>query len=337
MKIAIATTTIHISNVIALHQEYYPDAVIHIAGDRKTPHGQMRAFIKTLPNVRYYSPEDQQVYACSEPIGWNKIMRRNLAILEAIKDGADVIVSIDDDNIPMTRNHIPAMGKLLELPFSGCILSSENHWLNPGIFLVPPVIIRGFDFDKKGGALIYETVVRKKVGVAAGLSLGDPDITAAEWLVNPPKVTGYHELLESGFVVSPDTWSPFNSQNTAWRRELAPLMFVIPFVGRYDDIWCCYIAERIMRETDFHIYFGKPFSLQSRVAHNYISELALEMPGIKYTDQLCKFLDSLTLPHGDVNEKLKAIFTELKETDFFPQEASDAGIAWCEDITKVWK
>jgi hypothetical protein len=289
--------------------------------------------------VHYYSPEDQEAlgYACSEIIGWNSIQRRNIAMLEAIKGGADVIVLIDDDNIPMTRDHIPAMGKLLETPFSGCMVSSDNRWVDSGRFLVPPVIMRGLDWTKKDGKLKFHPVVQKKIGLVAGLSLGDPDINASEWLVKAPYVSNSHELLNTGFLVSPDAWAPFNSQNTAWQRELFPLMFVIPFIGKYDDIWCSYIAERIMRETEFHVYFGKPFSLQARNVHNYIYDLTTEILGIEYTEKFCNILDSLTLRGEDVNARIGYIFKELKKTDFFPQKAAEAGIAWCKDIARIWK
>jgi hypothetical protein len=339
MKTAIVTTTIHVPKVVALHQEYYPEAEVYIAGDKKTPHDALRSFIKQLPATRYYAPEDQEKlsWSCSEIIGWNTIQRRNIAALEAVKDGVDSIVLIDDDNIPMARDHIPAMGTLLERPFSGCMINADNRWVDSGAFLVPPVIMRGVSWTKKGGKQSFAPAVREKIGVVAGLSLGDPDINAAEWLVKPPYVTGAHELLETGCIIDHNVWSPFNSQNTAWRRELFPLMFVIPFIGKYDDIWGSYLAERVMRETEYYVYFGKPFSLQARNAHNYIYDLSIEMLGIEHTDHLCDFLDSLTLRGEDVNEKLKFIFTELAKTDFFPREASRAGIAWCDDIAKVWK
>jgi hypothetical protein len=340
MKIAIITTTIHVPKIVALHNEYYPEAVFYITGDRRTPHDEVCSFIKDFHNVRYYTPDDQDClgYSCSEAIGWNTIQRRNIAMLEAIKDGVDVIVTIDDDNIPMSRNHISSMGNLIEKSFSGCMIDSDNRWVDSGQFLIPPVIMRGFSWSKKGGKLSFKPVVRKKIGIVAGLSLGDPDINASEWLVKPPYVTGAQELLETGFIVDHNVWSPFNSQNTAWRRDLFPLMFVIPHIGtRYDDIWCSYIAERIMRETDFYLYFGKPFSFQARNVHNYIKDLSIEMFGIEHTDRFCELLDSFSLPDGNLNEKVRYIFRELKRTDFFPKKAAEAGIAWCEDIEKVWK
>jgi hypothetical protein len=339
MKVSIVTTTIHVPEVLALHSEYYSDASFYITGDKKTPENELRNFLKAIPNAHYYSPEEQEKlgYACSGLIGWNTIQRRNIALLEAIKAGSDVIVIIDDDNIPLSRGHVSDMCSLIDKPFSGCLVNSDNRWVDTGRFLVPGVIMRGLSWGKKNGALHYESAVRKDVGVVYGLSIGDPDINASEWLVKPPYVTGAWELMNPGLLVSKEAWCPFNSQNTAWRRELFPLMFLVPFVGKYDDIWGSYIAERIMRETQYYLYFGKPFSLQARNDHNYIHDLETEMLGIKYTQMLCDRLDEMAVTGSDVNAMLEAIFSRLSKQDFFPSKAAEAGLAWCKDIQKVWR
>ena len=36
----------------------------------------------------------------SDAIGWNSIQRRNIGLLYAYEQGADVIATVDDDNIP---------------------------------------------------------------------------------------------------------------------------------------------------------------------------------------------------------------------------------------------
>jgi hypothetical protein len=41
-------------------------------------------------------------------------------------------------------------------------------------------------------------------------------------------------------------------------------MLVLVGVGRYDDIWGSYIAQRVMAETGHRVHYGKPFVWQER-------------------------------------------------------------------------
>ncbi len=107
MKVALITTTIYVPRVLELYRNISKDVWFFVAGDRKTPHKETRSFVEKLGSAIYYSDEDQEKlgYKSSEIIGWNKIMRRDIALLEAIKHGADIIISIDDDNIPLDENY----------------------------------------------------------------------------------------------------------------------------------------------------------------------------------------------------------------------------------------
>jgi hypothetical protein len=50
--------------------------------------------------------------------------------------------------------------------------------------------------------------------------LGDPDIDAMARLCLMLNATAY--TRSDSYALAPDTWSPFNSQNTAVRREVRP-------------------------------------------------------------------------------------------------------------------
>ena len=68
-----------------------------VVGDKKTPNTY------SLDNGLYLSPDDQQDMSAdlSELIGWNCIQRRNFGLLYAFNLGADVVCTVDDDNIPL--------------------------------------------------------------------------------------------------------------------------------------------------------------------------------------------------------------------------------------------
>ena len=71
-----------------------------IVGDTKTPHDEYKVLENN--NVVYLTPEQQEeLYPeLSETIGWKSIQRRNIGFVYAYHNGADIIATVDDDNIP---------------------------------------------------------------------------------------------------------------------------------------------------------------------------------------------------------------------------------------------
>ena len=340
MKIALITTTIYVPRVLELYRSMDPDVIFIITGDRKTPHKETRNFIEKLGNAVYYSDSDQVKlgYKCSEIIGWNKIMRRNISLLEAMKCGAEIIISIDDDNIPLHHDYFADFKSILTSPYNGLMADSERHWFNVGDFLNPTVYHRGFPYDYRHIDLKchLSSVCGAKVGVAAGLWLGDPDINAMERITNRPSVHQLSsELLRAGILVDESCLAPFNSQNTAYVAELAPLMMVLVGVGRYDDIWASYIAQRVMMEAGYHVYFGRPFVWQERNPHSQWSNLKDEIFGMEFTTRFCQDLLAAKLGEGCVLEKLRRLYEHLRAVDYLPPVVYELGKAWCDDVERA--
>ena len=103
MKLALITTTIYVPHALLRYRELNKEVMFFIAGDRKTPHQEVRRLVSTLGNAVYYSDTEQEKlgYRSSQVIGWNQVQRRNIALLEALKYGADIIITVDDDNVPL--------------------------------------------------------------------------------------------------------------------------------------------------------------------------------------------------------------------------------------------
>ena len=76
-----------------------------IVGDLKTPHEKYLNLTKKYKNIFYLTPDSQKkLYpAISKLIGWNTIQRRNIGFIHAIKNDAEIIATIDDDNIPYDK------------------------------------------------------------------------------------------------------------------------------------------------------------------------------------------------------------------------------------------
>lgn len=327
MKTALITTTIGSAGVLRLYRSLDPSVRFFIAGDFKSNNSVLDLLVDDIGNAEYLGVTDQKKinYACSEVIGWNSIQRRNIATLEALKWGADYIISVDDDNIPLG----PYFSEFDFANHNGLQAESSSGWFDVG----GPH--RGFPHTKRGGVSIHP-VVGAKIGVMAGVCLGDPDIDAVTRIAIGPALAHAPLQLHSGVVFDPSSgWTVYNSQNTCFIRELAPAMFMIPGIGRMDDIYASLITQRVMRDRDYVVHFGKPFVHQQRNKHDLIKDLKAEIFGMEHIVEFAEWLDGLDLSNLPVLPAVKAIYTCMPELKWMPAQAYEAGIAWTEDCEKV--
>lgn len=331
MKIALVTTTINVPHVLRLYRRCDPDVRFFVGIDKKTP-AWTPDFTASLQPVVPVWGED---WACSEPIGWNSIQRRNIATLEALRWGADFIVSVDDDNIPTNRNYFFDHLRL-DSPFCGLLAHPETDWFDIGAFLDPPASHRGFPHQHAGRRPRLSHVVDARIGVCAGIVMGDPDIAAMTRIVQAPHVLNVSPLLNSGIAVNPrHTWTVFNSQNTAIVRDLAPAFCMLSGVGRYDDIFASLIMQRVMRDTGHHVLFGPPFVYQERNIQDLQRNISDEMLGMRHTIDFADWLDGLDLSTTSVLDAVRGVFTLMSALDWMPQQTREAGLAWVSDCEKV--
>lgn len=338
MRTALITTTIYVPWVLKYYRHADPSVTFIITGDEKTPHDRVDSFVKTLGNALYYDVEDQKAlgYKCSDVIGWNCVMRRSIALLEAIRLlHPDIIITIDDDNIPLDiGNYFKTFRQVLSTPYIGPVVYSDSCWFNVGSMFEPPIRHRGFPYDQESGYAIGFDI-DKTVGVVAGLWYGDPDISAVERIVNKPQILQMSDILQQGIVVDNECFTPFNSQNTGYLGKLAPLMAVLPIVGRYDDIWASYIAERIMLETGHCVFYGPPFTWQERNEHNLITNLEDEIFGMRHTSIFCNDLRNMNMGAGSPVEMLARVYEQMEHLAYIPQRLKEFGRAWMSDLEEV--
>lgn len=329
MKISVATTTIHdCSAQLRWLNACDPDVPVYVALDEKTPpiHDSLA---KTLAGDNY---------KCSDLLGWNTIERRNVAILEALRDKADVIVLWDDDNIPLMgfyfdefRNAFFAEGMHGKLS-----LTSPTGWFDPGSLLQPPVRHRGFP-HQVASAYDIGPPSDLKVGLAGGIVLGDPDIGAVERIAKAPIAHGFSELLRQGVIVDNKTWTITNSQNTAVLRQFVPCMLTCPQFGRYADIMASLICQRVMREHGYAVHLGLPAVWQQRNKHDLVKDLRDEMFGMQHILSFANALDMWTLVEGaTVLEHVASCYDALyRYWKPFPKSVTDLVCAWCDDCESV--
>ena len=217
----------------------------------------------------------------------------------------DVVVSVDDDNEPMGAYFAD-----LEHSFAGDTerWAAKDHWFNLGGLGKQAYRYRGLSPRQPISARLSPKGKPSRIGVVNGLIYGDPDINATERLERDPHVWDYEQTAKDGIAVDPrHTWTPINSQNTAWRAELAPLMMVLPGVGRYDDVFGSYIAQKVLAARGERVLFGRPFVRHQRHPHDVLQDIEDELYGMRNTAALIRRLEEIEVRGGTVIEQLESV------------------------------
>lgn len=339
MKIALVATTINAPIVLELYRALGPEVAFFIAGDLNSPHNEIETLCVKLGNARYLHPTEQKKWKCSELIGWNCIQRRNIATLEALQSGADIIYSIDDDNIPVDRNHFALLEQAFD-DFNGPMIGHPGFWFDPGTLQYDnypgnAAVQRGIPHRFVSHGPVHP-VTHAHIGVVQGITLGDPDTSAIDRISRSPQIHQVSELLRSGVVVHPLAKTVFNTQNTAFRRELAPAMLLCPQFQRYDDIMASLITRIVMAAHRLHVRYGRPFTYQERNGHNLLKDLAAEMWGNQHIESIANWLTRIQF--GDLwtpVQMAREIYAHMRRVDWCPAGVFELANAWLEDCEQV--
>lgn len=283
---AIVTTTINSPTealkkfaAIAENDDWH----LFIAGDQKTPHNDYIEFAETSDRIHYISPTDQihMSKELSDLIGWNCIQRRNFAILAAYRWGADVIATIDDDNIPK-----PNWGKNVRVgeEFGMTTFKSDLPVFDPLSPAFPQLWHRGFPVQLIHKRELHKPqLLKRRVLVQADLWDGDPDIDAiCRISMRPNAVFNPNMIHYAG-----DKPMPFNSQNTFLSREVIRDYFLFPHIGRMDDIWAAYYVQAIHGDC---VAFYRATVVQERNEHDLVKDLENELLGYNHTLDFIDFV-----------------------------------------------
>lgn len=330
MKIACCTTTINIPWVLQLYKACDDTVKFFVAIDEKTS-AESIDFLESFGAAIISYGTD---WKTGKYLPWNSLSRRNLAFLEALKWGADIVVSIDDDNIPTATDYFWQHETIIGEPFSGLCGSSFSGWFDPGQLLLPHVKHRGIPHGAHSHA--YTPIVKAKVGVSAGLVLGNSDVDATTRLERPEGINTLDvaRLADAGVVVNLSaTQTVFNTQNTAVIRDLVPAWFLMPEVGRMDDIYASLIVKRVARDRGWYIHFGYPLVYQERNEHDLLGDLDQEIDGYKRLNRIANILAGTELAGKSVVEDVRVLYGALVKQ--FPSHLLNAAMAYLDDCEQV--
>lgn len=302
-----------------------PASVILI-GDKKSPKNfhQPGAFYLDL---------DAQIasglrYASKAPTG--HYARKNVGYLQAMRDGATVIIETDDDNIPLANFWNPRNSTAV------AHVIDQNEWVNVYRYFADRFIWpRGLPLEairnepRAVGTLPAETVY---CPIQQGLANGDPDVDAIYRLTFPLPFS----FGESENIALRGAWCPFNSQNTTWWKDAFPLLY-LPFhcSFRMTDIWRSFVAQRIAYLNGWAVLFHAASVFQERNEHNLLKDFEDEIPGYLGNEKIRRLLQGLDLKPGPDNipDCLLVCYRALIEHAFVQKEELALLDAWLEDIT----
>lgn len=255
---------------------------ITIVGDKKTPHQEYRDLQKRFSSLEYLDPEYQDLKypILSRSIGWDSIERRNIGFIQAYHNNAEIIATVDDDNIPYdTWGDNILIGKEI----------SANFYKTDLEVFDPLSVTNHNDLWHRGYPIELVTIKnnvqfygQKKIIplIQADLWDGDPDIDAICRLNKKPIVK--FENIDPYFS---NKISPFNSQNTFLHRNVMQYYCMLPFIGRMDDIWASYIVQHHFPNS---VIYNKASVYQDRNPQDLITNLEKEIVGYRLTLALVK-------------------------------------------------
>ena len=266
MTRVIVTTTINPPTKAVRIFDSLPGWHLVVVGDLKTPEGY------TLSNGTYLGPEDQERMdrTLSDLIGWNTIQRRNFGFLLAHQMGAEVVASVDDDNVPYDDwDQDLFVGGEVGVNFFETDLAAFDP---VGATNHPELWHRGYPLQLL--PLRDYSASRRRVvrcDVQANFWDGDPDIDAICRMQFAPDC----QFDATRFPMASNAIAPFNSQNTFISAEWLGEYFMFPHVGRMDDIWGAYYLQG----RGASVVFGKPTVRQERNPHDLVVDMKKEYLG----------------------------------------------------------
>ncbi len=297
-----------------------------VVGDKKTPSDWH------CDNVTYLSVEQQlqSDFQLSHQLPFNHYCRKMLGYLEGMAQGATVIIDTDDDNIPEQNWAFPEFSgqyrrSAADLSFVNVyhLYTQQQIWPRglPLKFVNQPERLSSKQFEMQ----------QAEIGSWQGLANEDPDVDAIYRLISDE----WCDFERNGaFVLGNGTISPFNSQNTAVRAELFPLLYLPSTVTfRFTDILRGYVAQPIMWLYGYQLGFTEATVLQKRNPHDYMKDFESEIPMYLHSEKVIDWVSEAISAEFTVGQNLYRAYEALQRVNIVQADelvTLDAWLADCE-------
>lgn len=288
-----------------------------------------------LPGVDFYSLERQRQlpYRLAKLLPVHHYARKNLGYLVAIQRGAAYLYETDDDNMPQENwRHPDFAGEYSTTPENLGFLNVYR------LFTDQPLWPRGFPLNRITGeeTLLREQELRQQesnVGIWQGLADGDPDVDAIYRLTNnTPCIFQRRDPV----VFARGTLCPFNSQNTLFRREVFPLLYLpVHVTFRFTDILRGLVAQPILWAAGYQLGFFEATVYQDRNQHDYMKDFASEIPCYLYAEKVVDIVTGCVTSRYTMEDNLFNAYESLHRHQIVNKEELPLLTAWLKDIREV--
>jgi glycosyltransferase involved in cell wall biosynthesis len=262
--------------------------------------------------------------------------RRNIGFLMALESGAEVLISIDDDNYCL--DDVDFVGEHLRAgtTISESSTESDDHWINICSLLhsttKDDIFPRGFPYfaRRRSRALSQTDAADARVAINVGLWLSDPDVDAMTRLTQAPHI---RSADDRSFRLGDGTWTPINTQNTAITRDAIAAYYYVRMgfslgglrIDRYGDILSGYLIQKCVKTRGDAIRIGSPIADHRRTPHNLFKDLYHELAGMVLLDDLLPWFIELKLGGGSYREMYAELAEAIEE-----KSATMRGFVWDE-------
>lgn len=298
------------------------DSSVIVVGDRKSPSSYQ---VENLDFIRS-GDEREELFEVSRFLPANHYSRKNIGYLWAMREGATVIIDTDDDNVPYDDYGFPPFDLLTDsIPEDNGFINAYNFFANQSIWP------RGLPLRqiKRSDADTPLTQRSCDVGIWQGLADGDPDVDAIYRLTDDTPCTFERR---DPLVLGRGTWSPFNSQNTAFKRKFFPLLYLPHTVTfRFTDILRGYVAQPILWSAGYELGFTHATVFQDRNPHDYLKDLVSEFPMYEHVDSLPGILMEAVDGGGTILQLLERSYLALVDHNIVASNEMEALKAWIND------
>jgi len=244
---------------------------------------------------------------------------RSYGFWKAWRDGADIIMTLDDDCYPVDNDFI-------KRHVTNLSLKAPKNWV--GTFPHPDFMFtRGFPYSVRDAYPIM---------VSHGLWSKNLDLDGKTQKKFPGLNIAPYPSMAS--FVPKGQYFPMCSMNLAFRKEVTPLMY-FPLMGkdpdgrawefdRFDDIWAGIFAKKIMDHLGYGVANGSPF-VEHRKASDPDGDIQREKQGLPMNEKLWTWVDSVIL----TKKTPASCYLELAQKIIFPKtryfmKLRDAMIIW---------
>ena len=298
-----------------------------LVGDIKTPEDWK------CENVIFLSVELQKKlpFKIVNKLPYNHYSRKMIGYLFAIKNEAEYLIDTDDDNIPNENWEFPDFDgdyqiTKPDLGFINIYRSFSDQFIWPrGLPLnMIKKTNQNIEFFKSGNL---------KIGIWQGLADQDPDVDAIYRMIFDKDC--YFKRRDP-VVLARGTISPFNTQNTAIRKELFPLLYLPTHVTfRFTDILRGLIAQPIMWEYGYHLGFISPNVIQKRNPHDYMKDFLSEIPMYEYCEKVMELVSNSISKFESIETNLYNAYKALLKEGIVCEMELKVLETWLLDIKSI--